>query len=255
MTGLDEGPVADPTHAIAELSRIVLADETVETVLQRIAELAKRTVPGAVEVSVTLVRGETPVTAAFTGHLALEADEMQYERGFGPCLDAARGGVLIRIDDMPNDPRWPDYAAKVSAIGVGSSMSIPLPLQEDVIGALNVYGDRPHAFDDPAVGIAETFGAHAAVALANADMYASTAQLAQQMKDAMTSRAVIEQAKGIIMARRGCTADDAFQELVRASQAANRKLRDLASDVVASVVTDRSPRTGRPTLGRQPGGR
>lgn len=237
MSGLDPATAAYPTHAIAELSRIVLSDETVETVLDRIAELAKRTVPGAVEVSVTLVRSDTPVTAAFTGHLALEADEMQYERGFGPCLDAARGGVLMRIDDMTTETRWPDYAAKVSTIGVRSSVSVPLPLQEDVIGALNIYGDQPHAFDDDAVEVAETFGAHAAVALANADMYASTAQLAQQMKDAMQSRAVIEQAKGIIMAQRRCDADQAFHTLVRASQATNRKLRDVAADIVASVTT------------------
>jgi GAF domain-containing protein len=232
---LNPAPTVEPTAAIAELSRIVLADETVETVLQRIAELAKQAVPGAVEVSVTLVRADVPVTAAYTGQLALDADEMQYERGFGPCLDAARGGVLIRIEDMANETRWPDYAPKAAGIGVGSSVSVPLPLQEDVIGALNVYGARPGAFDDEAVRVAETFGAHAAVALANADLYASTAQLAQQMKEAMASRAVIEQAKGIIMARQGCAADEAFQVLVRTSQAANRKLKDVAAALVAEV--------------------
>jgi GAF domain-containing protein len=232
---LNPAPTVEPTAAIAELSRIVLADETVETVLQRIAELAKQAVPGAVEVSVTLVRADVPVTAAYTGQLALDADEMQYERGFGPCLDAARGGVLIRIEDMANETRWPDYAPKAAGIGVGSSVSVPLPLQEDVIGALNVYGARPGAFDDEAVRVAETFGAHAAVALANADLYASTAQLAQQMKEAMASRAVIEQAKGIIMARKGCAADEAFQVLVRTSQAANRKLKDVAAALVAEV--------------------
>jgi GAF domain-containing protein len=238
MTGLDPTAATYPTHAVAELSRIVLADETVETVLQRIAETAKRTIPGAVEVSVTLVRGDTPTTAAFTGHLALEADEMQYARGFGPCLDAARGGVLIRIDDMLSEDRWPEYSVKVAAIGVRSSLSVPLPMQEDLIGALNVYGDQPHAFSGEAIEVAETFGAHAAVALANADMYASTAQLAQQMRDAMQFRAVIEQAKGIIMARNGCSADDAFAVLVRTSQSANRKLRDIAVDVVESVMTE-----------------
>jgi GAF domain-containing protein len=232
---LNSAPTVEPAAAIAELSRIVLADETVETVLQRIAELAKRAVPGAVEVSVTLVRADVPVTAAYTGQLALDADEMQYERGFGPCLDAARGGVVMRIDDMATETRWPDYAPKAAGIGIGSSLSVPLPLQEDVIGALNIYGGQPGAFDDEALRVAETFSGHAAVALANADLYASTAQLAQQMKDAMVSRAVIEQAKGIIMARQGCTAEAAFQVLVRTSQAANRKLKDVAAALVAEV--------------------
>ena len=216
-------------EAVAKLSRLVLADETIESVLQKIAELAKDCVPGAAEVSVTLVRGDRPVTACYTGPLALDADEMQYHRGFGPCLDAARGGVLFRIDDMRAEERWPDYAAMVVRTGVLSSVSAPLPLQEDVIGALNVYGTKPHAFDEEAVAAIEVFAGHAAVALLNAHAYASSTQLAEQMREAMASRAVIEQAKGVLVAERRCSPEEAFEILVRLSQNSNRKLRDVAA--------------------------
>jgi AmiR/NasT family two-component response regulator len=80
--------------------------------------------------------------------------------------------------------------------------------------------------------MAETFAGHAAVAVANAHLYETTAALADQMKQAMATRAVIEQAKGIIMRDRGCTADDAFDALVKLSQEAHVKLREVAQRLV-----------------------
>jgi GAF domain-containing protein len=225
----------DPTAAFAELGRINLAENDLEGVLSRVAELARRTVPGADEVSVTMVRGSIAETAAYTGHLALTLDEWQYQRGSGPCLEAAAGHATVSVPHLADDPRWPDWAQHAVVTGARSSLSVGLPIEDQVDGALNLYGVKDAAFDDDAVQLAETFAGYAAVALANANLYGVTARLARQLQTAMASRAVIEQAKGIVMGSRRCTADEAFEILTKISQDSNRKLRDVATALVAQA--------------------
>jgi transcriptional regulator with GAF, ATPase, and Fis domain len=195
------------------------------------------------------------VTPAFTGDLALDADEWQYENEGGPCVEAAQGGGVVRVDDMTTEERWPGYIPKARRAGVGSSLSVPLPVQEAVNGALNLYSRDPHAFGQEDEELALAFAGYAAVAVANAQLYESTAALAKQMEEAMASRAVIEQAKGLIMGQRRCTADQAFQILVSASSRSNRKLRDVAAEIVSSAAggtsSPRKPAPGPPGHVRQ----
>jgi GAF domain-containing protein len=238
--------VADtlPAGVLAELARIVLAEETLDTVLSKVVGLTKRVIGAADEVSLTLVRKGRAETAAYTGIMAMQADERQYGLDSGPCLDAGRGGEVLYIADMRTENRWPTYAPQAARIGVLSSLSVPLPIQEDLIGALNVYATKPDAFDDEDKRAGQTFAAYAAVAVANADSFASTAEMADNLRIAMASRATIEQAKGILMARGGITADQAFEMLVRASQRENRKLRDVATELVERVSRS-APRTAQ----------
>ncbi|MGY1605971.1 MULTISPECIES: GAF and ANTAR domain-containing protein [unclassified Geodermatophilus] len=218
------------------LSRLQLVDRELSHVLGEVTRLAAEHVPGAEATSITLVRGDTPTTAAHHGDVALAADEMQYERGYGPCLDAGRGGVQLRIDDMRTETRWPDYTPRVVEVGVLSSLSTPLPYQGTAIGALNIYSTRPGAFSTEASAEAAREVAEAvAVAVANADAHAELGDRARNMELAMQSRAVIEQAKGVLMAQRGVDADGAFDILRAASQRYNRKLRDIAAGIVAST--------------------
>ncbi len=226
------GGQTEPADAFGQLARINLAEHSLEDVLERVASLAKDTIPGASEVSVTLVSGDRASTAAYTGPLAIELDEVQYQQGFGPCLDAAASTTLLAIDDMASEDRWPQYTPKAAKAGALSSLSVPVPVQQQLTAALNIYATSPHAFDRDDIATAETFAAYAAVAIGNAHLYASTAALAAQMSDAMASRAVIEQAKGILMALHGCHADHAFALLTKESQHSNRKLRDVAADIV-----------------------
>jgi GAF domain-containing protein len=223
----------DPSAAFAELGRINLAENDLHGVLSRVAELAKQTVPGADEVSVTLVRKGSAETAAYTGDLALTLDQWQYRRGTGPCLQAATDQSTVSVPDIAGDKRWPEWTKHAAPVGARSSLSVGLPIEDRVDGALNLYGVKNRAFDDDAIALAETFAGYAAVALANANLYGVTANLARHLQTAMASRAVIEQAKGIIMGRRRCTADEAFAILTRISQDSNRKLRDVAATLVA----------------------
>ncbi|BCY12718.1 GAF and ANTAR domain-containing protein [Actinoplanes sp. L3-i22] len=222
----------DPTAAFHELGRINLGETDLEGVMATVAELAKRTVPGAYEVSVTLIRDRGPHTVASTGAAADHIDKWQYERGSGPCLDACRARSTLSVDDVSAERRWPGWDENAGVVGVNSALSVGLPIRERVAGALNIYATSPRAFDEEAVVLAETFASYAAVALANAHLYDTTVTLAQHMQTAMESRAVIEQAKGIIMSQRRCSADEAFTILSRASQESNRKLREVAADLV-----------------------
>jgi GAF domain-containing protein len=221
---------------LRELSRVTLGDRALGETLEEITAIACRGIPGAEATSITLVRGDKAYTAAYHGQLALDADELQYEEGYGPCMDAARGGVVLRIDDMRTEQRWPDYVSRTTTIGVRSSLSIPLPYQGGVIGALNNYSTKPAAFASPESLAAATDVAEAiAVAVANAEAHHQLGEQARNMRIAMESRAVIEQAKGVLMAQQRVDAEQAFEILRLASQRANRKLRDIAVGVVAST--------------------
>jgi GAF domain-containing protein len=226
------------SQAVMELGTIVLGNEPLPAVLERVVHIAAGALPAVREVSVTLVADDRATTAAFTGISALALDERQYEDERGPCLDAAAAGQRIVVKDTSAEPRWPQFALTAAVFGIKSSLSMPLPVIRDVTGALNFYAAESRAFDTEAVGLAETFATHAAVAVANAHLYDVTAALADQMRQAMTSRAVIEQAKGIVMRDRRCTADEAFDALVELSQESHIKLRD-----IAEMLVDRAIRT------------
>jgi GAF domain-containing protein len=269
---------------LRELSRVGLVDRTLTDVLTDITRIAVEGMPGSEATSITLIRNDKPFTAAHSGDMALAADELQYEHGYGPCIDAGRGGVLLRVDDMRTEERWPDYVAHhgemalaadelqyehgygpcmdagrggvllrvddmhteerwpdyvahvVRTTPVRSSLSVPLPYQGSSIGALNIYSSEPAAFASPGSLRAGTDVAEViAVAVANADAHAQLFEQARNMRLAMESRAVIEQAKGVLIAQRHVTAELAFETLREATQRYNRKLRDIAFGIVEST--------------------
>jgi GAF domain-containing protein len=222
----------EPANAFAQLGRIKLSETDLNGVFQQVADLANRTIPGAGEVSVTLVPATGAYTPASTGELALALDESQYKLGHGPCLDAAASTSIQHVADMNSESRWPDWTVRAREAGAHSSLSIGLPVQDSVTGALNIYATKADAFNEDALTTAQTFASYAEVAMANAYLYNAQTTLAQHMDIAMRSRAVIEQAKGIIMGDRRCSADEAFAILAKLSQDTNRKLRDVAVALV-----------------------
>jgi GAF domain-containing protein len=250
---------ANAAEALERLGRLSLRGLSMEGLLQIVADLAKTVMPGSPEASVTLVVKEHPTTVASTGQLATDLDESQYERGHGPCLHAARTGELTEIADTRTDRRWPDYTPRAAERGNLSSLSIPLTIDEDeqVSGALNIYAREPGAFDADARAAATGFAPYAAIAVANMHAYESARNMAEHLQVALETRAVIDQAKGILMERHKLTADQAFQVLSRASMSSNRKVRDIADDlvhtgalpVVAPRAEGRRPAT-KPAPGR-----
>ncbi len=110
-----------PMNNLAELhealASVVLAGRELSAMLTEITRIARRAMPSVEAASITLIRGEEPLTVAHDGQMALDADELQYERGYGPCMDAGRAGQMLVIDDMRSDQRWPDYAQHAAAHG------------------------------------------------------------------------------------------------------------------------------------------
>lgn len=220
------------TTSLDALAGFVAGEETLRETLQRVAELSLRAVDAADLTGITLIDGERPSTAVFTDPLSPEVDSVQYATGTGPCLDASRQQRPFRIDSTSTDQRWTEFGQAAAAKNLHSVMSVPLSVKGRGIGALNFYARAESAFSGDDEAFAALFARQAAVALANASAYWGAAELAEQLKAALSSRAVIDQAKGIIMGSQGCTADQAFDVLRRASQRENTKVRDIAQAIV-----------------------
>jgi GAF domain-containing protein len=230
----DNPPPAHAAEALEQLGRMSLRELSMDSLLQTVADLSKLVMPGNTETSVLLLVKDHPTTVVWTGQLAVALDERQYERGHGPCLHAARTGELTEIADTRTDRRWPDYLPRAVGAGNLSSLSVPLAIDKDeqVSGALNIYARRPDAFDQNSRAVATRFGPYAAVAAGNLYAYQSARDTAANLQAALASRAVIDQAKGVLIERYKLTPDQAFQLLAQASMNANRKVRDIADHLV-----------------------
>ena len=201
--------------------------------LQGVADLVKTVMPGDPEASVTLLVGQCPSTVAATGQVAVDLDEGQYERGDGPCLHAAATRETAEIPDTRSDTRWPDHARRAAERGNLSSLSVPLVIEDpQASGALNIYARQPNAFDEDSRSVAGGFAPYAAVAAGNLSLYQRALKRADGLEAALASRAVIEQAKGILMERYDVTADGAFRILARASLHTHFTVRRLAEHLV-----------------------
>ena len=217
--------------ALDELGLTLLDAESTQSVLQKVVNLVRGVMPDGADASITLVRDGRATTAAYTGELARDLDELQYERGHGPCMEVAIGGYAISITDGRLEDRWPAFIPTFLERGALSSIAVPVPAAQLAAG-LNVYAVDAHAFTDDDVHTAAHFAAYAAVALANMDALENARDLAENLQAAMRFRSVIEQAKGILMERHKLTADQAFRLLAEASMHTNRKVRDVAETLV-----------------------
>lgn len=214
-------------HHLTALNAVVLGSPDLRAALTEVCQIAERAMPGVDGASLTTFRDGTPAAVA-SNDWAKELDETQYEEHEGPCLDAARTGNVFRIRDFSAESRWPFYTPHAIERGVGSMVSLPASSEGRLIGALNLYAKQPDAFDAEAVSIAEVVAAHAGLASQVSAAFYHHRDLAEQLAEAIKTRAEIEQAKGILMGQRKCDADAAFAILVKLSQESHRKLRAVA---------------------------
>jgi transcriptional regulator with GAF, ATPase, and Fis domain len=226
----------DPrAKALSELARFQVASTTVGDALHRIAEITLDAVPAA-DVAGMTVLGEDgrPTTAIYTDPRSPAIDEAQYREGTGPCLDAWRTKDVFRVDDIDTvTHQYPGFSAACRDHGVFSTLSVPLVNGDASIGALNLYAHARAAFGTDDETLVQDLAGAAGVMLGNVSAYWAAFDLGYNLEQAMRSRAVIEQAKGILMARKAeLTADEAFDLLRKASQRENVKLRVIAQRVV-----------------------
>lgn len=228
--------------ALERLRGIHEIHQPLETVLQRLAELARDGIEGADSVSVTTVDDDHPRTAAATDERLVEIDRVQYAVGDGPCLEAARTKQPVRALVREARERWPDFADAAENLGVRAYLSAPLLIETDndgeLVGALDVYSRTDKVFDPVDTGLLRVLTLAASAVISNWRHLQEARESIGQLEEALTSRAEIEQAKGVLMALHRISADEAFQRLVELSQNSNTKLRELSSQLLASL---RSP--------------
>jgi GAF domain-containing protein len=222
-----------PDESLIEMAAILVSEQNLEKTLHQVLELACRALPGGDEGGVTLLDAEGPHTAVATSEGALKVDSSQYQAAHGgPCLEAYRRQQVLRIDSTVRDRRWPEFSGTAAAEGLGSTLSIPLIVAGDGLGAMNIYCRREHGFAAADERLASTLGAAASVALANARTYWRAARLADQLQQALTAHGVIEQATGILIAQRGCSPDQAHHLLTAAAQHNRLSIEEVAADLV-----------------------
>jgi GAF domain-containing protein len=227
----------DPLAAASAQLLSLLSDATrLDMFLDRVAHLAASLVSPPAAVGLTLRRDGQPFTVVTNGNLAAQVDELQYGFDQGPCLDSLRTGVVVQVDDLTREQRWDGYRTHALAHGVVSSLSLPLTIDGQTVAALNLYACRPAAFEGAPRRHAEAFASQCSAALSLAFRQFNQAQIQQQLLEAVTSRSVIDQAIGILMGQQRCTATAAFDLLRQASQHRNRKLRDIATDIITNVT-------------------
>ena len=211
---------------LGELARSLEEHDDPDVMLAEIIAAAVAMVPGVDEGSVSVVTGRRNIgSQAPTGDLPVQVDALQEETRQGPCLDAAYEHLTVRVTDMASETRWPEFARRASQAGAASMLSLQLYVEGDNLGALNLYSRTPNAFDDESEQVGLLFASHAAVAYAGVRKEA-------QLVQAVGSRTLIGQATGILMERYTISPERAFLVLTRVSQNSNRKLHDVATELV-----------------------
>ncbi|HEX6347399.1 GAF and ANTAR domain-containing protein [Umezawaea sp.] len=236
----DDSPSSSPlVEQFTALTRSLLDAETLGEVLDRILVACTRAIPAVDVASVTMRDPDgTFHTPTETDSIGYELDQVQYATGEGPCVDAARmpGPALACSDDLANDPNWPRFGPAAAARGMGSLLStalLPEARPPQLTGALNLYSRKTHGFRPEDRTTALLLATHASLALAATNARTNADLDVAQLRKAIDTRDVIGQAKGILMHRRGITADEAFDVLRTTSQSLNVKLADLASTLAS----------------------
>ena len=211
----------------AEVSKDLLSDADEEPTFQRIADRAVDVVPACDFVGITLRQRGSPRarSVATTDPLADRCDQLQYDLGEGPCLDAVSDEEAYLIDDVRHDARWPTWGPQAAEAGVGSIFSVRMADGRETLGALNLYSRTHHAFDEDSVDLALVYASHAATAI-------SQSRLVSGLQTALQSRHLIGVAQGVLMAQYDMELETAFEVLRRYSSHSNVKLREVARQIV-----------------------
>jgi GAF domain-containing protein/ANTAR domain-containing protein len=224
-----------PIDDFVEVARELQSAATTQATLDTVCRLAVDVIDGAEHAAITVVRDGDFSTVAASSDIPRVIDRIQYETGEGPCLDCIREHDAFITDDLTQEQRWPAFTNRVvSATGVRSMQAHRLFLQENTLGALNLYAVPVAAFTDTSRALGAMFAAHAAVAYQAAKDH----DKALNLELALQSNRRIGMAMGIVMSQQSCTEHDAFSALRTVSQQQHRKLLKIAEEVILSGTLD-----------------
>jgi GAF domain-containing protein len=240
--GCGETAAVDASLAaeLAQLARLA-EDEDSTDVLQRLVQHARTLVPGCSAAGLTVSGPDGGVTAAVSDERVATCHDVQFRTdGNGPAREALRHNEPRRVDDMTEELRWPAFRAVARSSGFASCLALPLLTDRVPSAALNLYADRPGVFAGTTHDVALLFAAQGGVALDNAVLYQQSRELIEHLHQALTTRGVVERARGLLMSRHELSSEAAFRLLRTESQRSHRKLRDVA----AAVLQEHDPGHG-----------
>lgn len=235
-TGTGMGDPDSSAAVFAKLCRLPVEDDDPRRLLGQVATLGLRAVPHAAGVSVSLGSPIEPEAIATESEFAQAVDGVQFEAREGPCVHAYNSSEVTISPRIADDRRWPLFAPKAVEVGLRSALALPLQQGAQTIGGVNLYARVEDAFDSHDIRIAGLFAAAVGAVVQDVRERDSLRELGRQLEQALKSRAQIDQAKGIIMARHGCSADEAFARLVTVSRNTNTKLSELSARLVKAAV-------------------
>ncbi|MGB9281521.1 MAG: GAF and ANTAR domain-containing protein [Pseudonocardiaceae bacterium] len=221
--------------ALSELAGLLLSTASFTELMQEVGELTVRTVQPAATCGITLSQEGRVFTVAAADELASQLDEQQYEIGDGPCLQALASGEVVDVPDLRTESRWDGYPTIAMGHGILAMHSVPLMVDGKPVGVLNVYARSPNAFGAVDQQLMQLLAGQAAIAVTAALRHYDEVTLSDHLRIALSSRSVIDQAIGIVMAQQRGTPEQAFAVLRTISQRRNIKLRVVAAELVEAV--------------------
>jgi GAF domain-containing protein len=251
-TSQREADDGDLRTGLRGLSGMVAGARGVLELLAEVSGFAAEAIPGVDGAGVALLdtrKGESTLqtTTSATAEFVHRIDAVQYdELREGPCITCMETRRPTVSGSLGGDGRWPHFGGRVARMGVHSALSLPLIVDEQVIGAINCYAKAPDAFGEHAVQLGAQFATPAAVSIFNAGLLAGARARAEQLEEALDHRAMIDQAVGIIRSRSGASPEVAFSRLVQMSQNGNVKLRTVAARLVEDAVRRAQARRTQP---------
>jgi hypothetical protein len=229
-----------------ELADTLVADfdviDFLHTLATRSVELLGATAAG---IMLADPHGELKVMASSTEEARLlELYELQNNEG--PCLDCYRTGLPVTRDGVAAmQLAWPAFTPRLQQLGFHSAQALPMRLRSETIGALNLFGAEPGPLSEADLGIGQAMAHVATVGLLQERAITARKLLATQLQTALTSRVVLEQAKGILAQRTGLSLDHAFQLMRGYARSNNRRLSDIATAIIDGSIDNALLRTGR----------
>lgn len=222
---------AELAQAAGELLTLASASES--RAMHRLVELAARHVPGCSgATSVLWQDGEATITAASHPDLS-ELAEVQQAARRGPVIDALTEGKQVSCPDMLTETRWPEYASKALSLGVRSSLTLVHVSGSHAL-TLAMYATRPRVLDPERVPIGELLIAFGGAVMRNTSTYDAAQRTVRQLSEGADSRAMVDQAKGILMVGLSCSAEEALRRMREISQTRQIKVTEVARRIVES---------------------
>lgn len=228
--------VVEIAALLRELTALVITSDDLDEALDALVSTTARVVSAPSWCAITIIRAGAPTTAAASGSLPPGIDEIQYRTGEGPCLTAIQTREMVVIDDLSTESRWPHWRTAVSGYGISGALSVPLDIDDHVLGAMNLYVAEPYAFTGDVQLAAMLIAEHAGLLLAAVLDRGRLNGRAADLTDALASGASVNRAIGIVMAQRTCTAEEALEVLRQASLTLNAPLREVADRLVRTIA-------------------